>query len=106
MGPENNTMEGGVLYYASPSGNSEWTKLGPIVSIPPFQIDGDPDFCEEGYQRLGKRFINDLTASFTININTHTRSWRRIRRIMRKARQQAKRRWEKRKRTGGSLYDC
>jgi len=105
MGPEKNKMnlEGGVLYFTSPSDSSEWIKLGPLVSIPPFQPEADPEDDVEDYRRLGQSLAEGFTATFTAY--TYSRAWRRIRRIMRRARQQAKRKWEKRKKSGRPLYD-
>ena len=110
MGPDDTmNLEGGVLYYASPRFTDEPICLGKFVSVEMTTIEPEPSQESEEWKQISQNMARRLREGFSgtiiCDISTN-RAWRRIRRIMRKARQQAKRRWEKRKRTGGSLYDC
>ena len=90
------TMEGGALYFAPSSDSTEPIRFLGIANL---EVE-EPDKQDVEEFKLLRR---DSPITFTVDISS-SRAWRRIRRIMRKARQKAKREWAKRKKTGRSLY--
>lgn len=94
--PTKMNMEGGVLYSAPSSNFTEPICFLGTVEMGELIMELDE---EEANKRDREEFFQlrkDLEMTFTIDI-TSNRAWRRIRRIMRKAKQKAKRQWEKRK---------
>lgn len=97
--PTKISTEGGALYFAPSSDSTE-----PIHFPSEIMLDIDDEKANERDLEEFKQLKRDFSATFTVDISS-SRAWRRIRRIMRKARQKAKREWEKRKKTGRPLYD-
>lgn len=91
------TMEGGALYFAPSSDSTEPIRFLGIANL---EVEEPNEQDVEEFKLLRR----DSPITFTVDISS-SRAWRRIRRIMRKARQKAKREWEKRKKTGRPLYD-
>lgn len=90
------TMEGGALYFAPSSDSTEPIRFLGIANL---EVEEPNEQDVEEFKLLRR----DSPITFTVDISS-SRAWRRIRRIMRKARQKAKREWAKRKKTGRSLY--
>ena len=90
------TMEGGALYFAPSSDSTEPIRF---LGIGKLEVEEPNEQDVEEFKLLRR----DSPITFTVDISS-SRAWRRIRRIMRKARQKAKREWAKRKKTGRSLY--
>lgn len=89
-------VEGGALYFAPSSDSTEPIRFLGIANL---EIEEPNEQDVEEFKLLRR----DSPITFTVDISS-SRAWRRIRRIMRKARQKAKREWVKRKKTGRSLY--
>lgn len=87
------SLEGGALYFAPSSDSAE-----SICFLENVELDIEETNKQdlEEFKLLKKDSLIDISS---------TRAWRRVSRIMRKARQKAKREWEKRKKTGRPLYD-
>ena len=90
------TMEGGALYFAPSSDSTEPIRFLGIANL---EVEEPNEKDVEEFKLLRR----DSPITFTVDISS-SRAWRRIRRIMREARQKAKREWAKRKKTGRSLY--
>lgn len=90
------TMEGGALYFAPSSDSTEPIRFLGIANL---EVEEPNEQDVEEFKLLRR----DSPITFTVDISS-SRAWRRIRRIMRKARQKAKREWAKRKKIGRSLY--
>lgn len=97
------TMEGGALYFAPSSDSTEPIRFLSGIDLGEIVLDIDEEKANERDLEEFKRLKRDLSDTFAIDISS-SRAWRRIRRIMRKARQKAKREWAKRKKIGRSLY--
>lgn len=85
------TMEGGALYFAPSSDSTEPIRFLGIANL---EVEEPNEQDVEEFKLLRR----DSPITFTVDISS-SRAWRRVRRIMRKARQKAKR-----KKTGRSLY--
>jgi len=83
------TMEGGALYFAPSSDSTEPIRFLGIANL---EVE-EPNKQDVEEFKLLRR---DSPITFTVDVSS-SRAWRRVRRIMRKARQKAKRQWEKRK---------
>ena len=83
--PTKISIEGGALYFAPSSDSTESICF----------LENNEQDVEE-FKLLKKDSLIDILSN---------RAWRRVSRIMRKARQKAKRKWEKRNKTGRPLYD-
>lgn len=83
------TMEGGALYFAPSSDSTEPISF---LGIGKLEVEEPNEQDVEEFKLLRR----DSPITFTVDISG-SRAWRRVRRIMRKARQKAKRQWEKRK---------
>lgn len=90
------TMEGGALYFAPSSDSTEPIRFLSGIDLSEIVLDVDDEKANERDREEFKQLKRDLSAIFAIDISS-SRAWRRVRRIMRKARQKAKRQWEKRK---------
>lgn len=97
-------VEGGALYFAPSSDSTEPIRFLSGIDLGEIVLDIDEEKANERDLEEFKHLKRDLSDTFVIDISS-SRAWRRVRRIMRKARQKAKREWQKRKKTGRPLYD-
>ena len=94
--PTKTTLEGGALYFAPSSDFTEPIRFLSGIDLGEIVLDIDEEKANERDLEEFKRLKRDLSDTFAIDISS-SRAWRRVRRIMRKVRQKAKRQWEKRK---------